>query len=62
MHAGPRCSPKFHFGCSAVTPAGAEYFVWDSKLVGFGLRIQPTGVMTYVAKYRAGLVTTNVYH
>jgi integrase len=38
----------------SLTPARAEYFVWDSKLVGFGLRVQPTGVMTYVAKYRAG--------
>ena len=38
----------------SLTPAGTEYFVWDSKLAGFGLRVQPTGEKSYVVKYRAG--------
>jgi integrase len=33
---------------------GAEYFVWDETLIGFGLRVQASGAMSYVVKYRAG--------
>lgn len=32
----------------------AEYFVWDSSLAGFGIRVQKTGAKSYVVKYRAG--------
>ena len=28
--------------------------VWDERLKGFGVRINPTGTKTYVARYRAG--------
>jgi integrase len=37
-----------------LVAADAEFFVWDQKLSGFGIRIQPTGAKTYVVKYRAG--------
>jgi integrase len=37
-----------------LRPLDAEYFAWDGKLAGFGLRVQPTGAKTYVVKYRAG--------
>ena len=37
----------------AVAPDG-EHFVWDSDLVGFGLRVRPSGAKSYVVKYRAG--------
>jgi integrase len=37
-----------------LRPSDAEYFAWDGKLAGFGLRVQPTGAKTYVVKYRAG--------
>jgi integrase len=38
----------------ALKPARAEYFLWDEKLAGFGVRVQTTGARSYVVKYRAG--------
>jgi integrase len=38
----------------SLKPIGAERFVWDNTLIGFGVRIQPTGAKSYVVKYRAG--------
>jgi integrase len=37
-----------------LKPRESEYFVWDSALAGYGVRIQTTGAMSYVVKYRAG--------
>ena len=37
-----------------LKPSEAEYFAWDGKLSGFGLRVQPSGAKSYVVKYRAG--------
>lgn len=31
-----------------------RYFVWDSALKGFGLRVEPTGRKTFLCRYRAG--------
>ena len=38
----------------SLKPANADYFVWDETLIGFGLRVQPTGAKSYIVKYRAG--------
>jgi integrase len=37
-----------------LKPRGGEYFVWDGSLAGYGVRVQTTGAMSYVVKYRAG--------
>lgn len=37
----------------AARPDHERYHVWDSELSGFGLRIAPTGVKTFIIKYRA---------
>ena len=37
-----------------LQPGAAEYFSWDRDLKGFGVRVQPTGEKSFVAKYRAG--------
>ena len=34
-------------------PVDKRCHAWDSALAGFGLRIEPTGVKTFIAKYRA---------
>jgi integrase len=38
----------------SLKPRQDEYFVWDGSLSGFGVRVQSTGAMSYVVKYRAG--------
>ena len=38
----------------AAKPDAELYRLWDSELKGFGLRISPKGVKTYVVMYRAG--------
>ena len=37
-----------------LKPNGEDHFVWDDTLIGFGVRMQPTGAKSYVVKYRAG--------
>jgi len=37
----------------AAVRAGQRYHLWDSDLAGFGLRVEATGVKTFIAKYRA---------
>src|SRR5512132_2521696 len=38
----------------AAQPREGEWCLWDAQLSGFGLRIRPSGVKTYVVTYRAG--------
>lgn len=36
-----------------AAPKATRYDVWDSKLAGFGLRIEVSGTKTFIARYRA---------
>ena len=38
----------------AAKPGPDRYRVWDADIKGFGLKVWPSGVKTYVVWYRAG--------
>lgn len=38
----------------AARPSTGRYIVWDGVLAGFGVRVEPTGRKTFIARYRAG--------
>lgn len=38
----------------AAKPGAKPIFLWDSSLAGFGVRIQPSGLKSYILDYRHG--------
>jgi integrase len=53
----PRWYPKVKFTkriVDSLAPRAAEYTEWDEALPGFGLRVRPTGVKSWIVLYRAG--------
>ena len=49
--ADPRISKRI---VDALKPRSNEFTVWDGKMPGFGVRVRPTGSMSYIVVYRAG--------
>ena len=44
-------------GIEAMDPAGKDYFVWDSELSGFGIRVFPSDRKQFVLQYRYGRIS-----
>ena len=44
----------------ALRPEASDYFIWDAQIVGFGVRVMPSGAKTYQAQYRKGGRTRRV--
>ena len=38
----------------AIKADGTDFYVFDTELIGFGVRVRKTGGMSDVARYRAG--------
>ena len=37
----------------AAQPSGKRFYVWDSELAGFGLRVETSGAKSFIVRYRA---------
>ena len=35
-------------------PTGTDFYVFDTALVGFGMRVRATGSMSYIVQYKSG--------
>ena len=38
----------------ALKPPDKSWIAWDDRLTGFGVRVQPTGLKSFIVNYRAG--------
>jgi hypothetical protein len=55
----PKLTRRF---LDALKPrANADLFVWDSALVGFGVRVKPSGAAAFLVQYRTPQGRTRRY-
>ena len=54
MASGRRIKKLTKRTVDASAADSVRYIVWDSDLTGFGLRVEPSGRKTFIARYRAG--------
>jgi len=54
MRNAPRVKNLTKRTVEAARPQASRYIVWDAALKGFGVRIEPQGRKTFIARYRAG--------
>jgi hypothetical protein len=38
----------------AAAPEATRFILWDTDLKGFGLRVESSGLKTYIVRYRVG--------
>ena len=54
MHKAHRITRLTKRAVDAARPETGRYVLWDDDLTGFGLRVEPSGRKTFVARYRKG--------
>lgn len=46
---------------NSFKPSGRDVFIWDDALPGFGVRVKPTGAVSYLIQYRNAFRATRRY-